>query len=86
VTDPIEYSYRCPLCDRTFATDEHRTLHLLKTTKHPSIIEEFLKVRFLLADREEALTVARRQRDEAREALPRAASEAEGRRRPLNIA
>jgi hypothetical protein len=69
------WSFRCPICDRRFMDDTARRRHLLDS-KRCNIIEECLRLQFLLADREEALAVARRQRDEAREA---------GRFRPLTI-
>lgn len=59
-------TYRCPICDRAFADKEARARHLIETTRHPDIVEDYLRLQFLLADREEALLVARRQRDEAR--------------------
>jgi hypothetical protein len=48
--------------------DKTRRQHLAFSKKCDPI-EHVLKLQFLLADREEALTVARHQRDEARTAL-----------------
>ncbi len=61
-------NYRCPICDRRFVDAKARNAHLT-TSSRCDIIEELGRLRFLLADREEALGVARKQRDEARERL-----------------
>jgi len=63
-------SFRCPLCDRRFVDDIARHRHLLDNTTC-NAIEAILRLQSLLADREEAVAVARRQRDEAREAMRR---------------
>ncbi len=57
-------NYRCPI----FVDAKARNAHLT-TSSRCDIIEELGRLRFLLADREEALGVARKQRDEARERL-----------------
>jgi hypothetical protein len=53
---------------RRFVDDIARRRHLLDSTTCDAV-EAILRLQFLLADREEAVAVARRQRDEAREAL-----------------
>jgi hypothetical protein len=62
------YSFRCPLCDRRFIDDIARRRHLLDSTTCDAV-EAILRLQFLLADRDEAVAVARRQRDEAREGV-----------------
>ncbi len=57
--------FGCPLCGRYFRGAMARRQHLLNSTKC-DVIGEVLRLQILLADREEALVVARRQRDEAR--------------------
>jgi hypothetical protein len=61
------YPFRCPLCDRRFVDNIARRRHLLDSTTCDAV-EAILRLQFLLADRNEAVAVARRQRDEAREA------------------
>jgi hypothetical protein len=62
-----QYSFRCPLCDRRFVNDIARRRHLLDSTTCDAV-EAILRFQFLLADCNEAVAVARRQRDEARDA------------------
>jgi hypothetical protein len=57
--------YHCPICYRAFDSARSRRVHLVESSKC-NVVEELLRLRFLLADREEAVMVARRQRDEAR--------------------
>lgn len=52
-------TYRCPLCDRAFLSDQARAIHLLNTTKHPTIVDEFLRVQFLLAEAERTVSIYR---------------------------
>jgi hypothetical protein len=60
-------NYRCPICDLRFVDAKARNAHLISSARC-NIIEELGRLRFLLADREEALAITRQQRDEAREA------------------
>ena len=62
-----QYSFRCPLCDRRFVNDIARRRHLLDSTT--CAVKAILRLQFLLADHDEAVALARRQRDEAREAV-----------------
>jgi hypothetical protein len=61
-------AFTCPLCDRRFGDERARKLHLVES-RRCNAVESLLELRYLLADREDALAVARRQRDEARAAL-----------------
>jgi len=61
--------FAAPPCDRRFGDSIARRRHLLDGTTC-NAVEAILRLQFLLADREEAVAVARRQRDEAREASP----------------
>lgn len=58
-------AYHCPLCERRFTNELARLQHLLTTAKHESIIEAYLRVASLLADREKSIAVACQQRDAA---------------------
>jgi hypothetical protein len=60
-------SFRCPLCGRRFDNIARRR-HLVDSTTCDAV-ETILRLQFLLADRDKAVAVARRQRDEAREAV-----------------
>jgi hypothetical protein len=62
-----QYFFRCPLSERRFVDDIARRRHLLDGPTCDAV-EAILRLQFLLADRDEAVAVARRQRDEAREA------------------
>jgi hypothetical protein len=55
------------LCDRRFVNDIARCRHLIDSTTC-NVVETVVRLQFLLADRDEAVAVAGRQRDEARSA------------------
>jgi hypothetical protein len=60
-------NFRCPLCDRRFVNNLARRRHLVDSTACDAV-EAILRLRLLLADRDEAVAVTRRQRDESRKA------------------
>jgi hypothetical protein len=73
------------LCDRRFVDDIARRRHLLDSTTC-NAVEAILRLQFLLADRDEAVAVTRRQRDEVREAIRNVmdGKDVKGESRPAN--
>jgi hypothetical protein len=63
-----ERAYRCPVCDRRFASYDALGAHAMRIKKHETIFEHVWRLRFLLADAEEKVAAARRQREAARAA------------------
>jgi hypothetical protein len=53
-----QYSFRCPLCDRRFVDDIADRRHLIGSTTCGAV-EAILRLQILLADRDEAVAVAR---------------------------
>lgn len=58
--------HRCPMCDKKFMDQKTLYHHAFNTIKHPSVLHEVWRLRFLLEEAERDNKILRGQRNEWR--------------------